>query len=194
MAVKIVTDSATDIPPELAKELDVTVVPATIFFGDEAFRDGVDITPDEFFRRLTSSPVLPKTSQPSVGDFLEAYKPLVDEGHDIVSVHVSSKLSGTLNSARNASQELPGARIETVDSGLASIGATIAVQTAAEAVRRGMAADEVAKAAARAASRVQFYIVFDTLEYLQKGGRIGKAQALVGSLLSLKPILKPGEG
>ncbi len=194
MAVKIVTDSASDIPPEMAKELDVTVVPATIFFGDEAFKDGIDLTQEEFFRRLTTGAVHPKTSQPSVGDFLEAYTPLVGEGHDIVSVHVSGKLSGTINSARNASQELPDARIETVDSGLASMGTTLAVKVAAEGARRGLPADQVAKAAARAAARIEFYVVFETLEYLQKGGRIGKAQALVGSLLSLKPILKLEDG
>ena len=194
MAVKIVTDSTSDIPPELARELDVAVVPLTVFFGEEAFRDGVDITHEEFFQRLTTSGVFPRTTQPTAADFLEVYGPLVEQGHEVVSMHISAKLSGTMNSARAAQQELPDARIELVDTGMASLGMTLAVKAAAEAAQRGEPFDSVVNEARTASQSVELYVVFDTLEYLQRGGRIGKAQSLVGSLLSLKPILKVEDG
>ena len=194
MAVRVVTDSATDFPPELAAELGVVVVPATVFFGEQAFRDGVDLSHEEFFRRLTTGNVMPKTAQPNVAEFLEAYKPIVEAGDSIVSVHVSSKLSGTLNSAQNAAQELPGARIETVDSLNASFGAALIVKAAADAAKAGGDVDAVAQAARGAVGSTRLFIVLDTLEYLQKGGRIGKAASLAGSLLALKPILTIADG
>ena len=194
MAVRVVTDSATDFPPELAAELGVVVVPATVFFGEQAFRDGVDLSHEEFFRRLTTGNVMPKTAQPNVAEFLEAYKPIVDAGDSIVSVHVSSKLSGTLNSAQNAAQELPDARIETVDSLNASFGAALIVKAAADAAKAGGDVDAVAQAARDAVGATRLFIVLDTLDYLQKGGRIGKAASLAGSLLALKPILTIADG
>lgn len=194
MAVKIVTDSTSDLPPELAAELGVTVVPLTVFFGEQAFKDGVDIGHDEFFERLTTGGVLPSTTQPSVGEFTAAYEPLVREGHDIVSIHISDKLSGTLNSARNARQEFPDAKIELVDTRGASIAIALAVKAAAEAANAGADADAVAEIARAAAENTAHYFVLDTLEYLQKGGRIGKAQAWFGSLLSIKPVLTLRDG
>ena len=194
MTVRIVTDSASDIPSELAQELGVVVVPCTVSFGTEVFRDGVDITKDEFFERLTTSKVMPTTAQPSVSDFIEAYKPLVDQGDEIVSVHVSGKLSGTLNSARLAMQEFPNAKIETVDSLQASMGVVLAVKAAAEAAQAGADMEAVVAVAQDAVSKIDTYFALDTLEYLQKGGRIGKAQALMGSLLSVKPVLTIADG
>ncbi len=194
MGVRIVTDSASDTPAELAREFDITVVPVTVYFGEESFRDGVDLTHEEFFRRLTTGSALPRTTQPTVGDFVGAYEALAGEGHDVVSMHVSGKLSGTVNSARNASRELPDARIEVVDTGLASMGMTPALKAAGKAAQRGETAESVAKAGVEAAAETRLYIVLDTLEYLQRGGRIGKAQSLIGSLLSLKPILTVREG
>ena len=194
MAVRIVTDSASDIPSELAQELGVVVVPCTVSFGTEVFRDGVDITKDEFFERLTTSKVMPTTAQPSVSDFIEAYKPLVDQGDEIVSVHVSGKLSGTLNSARLAMQEFANAKIETVDSLQASMGVVLAVKAAAEAAQAGADMEAVVAVAQDAVSKIDTYFALDTLEYLQKGGRIGKAQALMGSLLSVKPVLTIADG
>ena len=194
MAVKIVTDSTSDIPPELARELDVAVVPLTVFFGEEAFRDGVDITHEEFFRRLTANDVFPRTTQPTAADFLEVYGPLVEQGHEIVSMHISGKLSGTMNSARAARQEMADARIELVDTELGSLAITLAVKAAAEAAQRGEPFESVVNEARAASASVELYVVLDTLEYLHRGGRIGKAQSLVGSLLSLKPILKLEDG
>ena len=194
MAVKVVTDSTSDIPPELAEELGVPVVPPMIFFGAEGFKDGVDITKDEFFEKLTTGDVMPTTAQPSVGDFLDVYRPLVEEGHDVVSVHLSTKLSGTVNSARLAAQEVPDATVEIVDTGLASVGVTLAVKAAVDAVAAGASAAEAADAARKAAADTEVYFVLDTLEYLKRGGRIGGAQAALGSLLSLKPVLRLVDG
>lgn len=194
MAIKVVTDSASDIPADLAEGLGVSVVPCTVFFGTEAFKDGVDITKEEFFERLTTGNVMPTTTQPSVGDFLEVYKPLAEAGHEIVSVHVSGKLSGTVNSARLAAAELPDATVEIVDTELASMGAALAAKAAADAAAGGADAAGAAEAARNAAANTEVYFVPETLEYLKRGGRIGSAQALLGSLLSMKPILALVDG
>ncbi len=194
MAVKVVADSASDIPAELAKELGISVVPCTVFFGAEAFKDGVEITKDEFFNRLTTGNIMPTTTQPSVGDFLDVYRPLAEAGHDIVSVHVSGKLSGTVNSARLAAEELPNTTVEIVDTELASMGAALAAKAAADAISGGADAAGAAEAARNAAANTEVYFVPETLEYLKRGGRIGGAQALLGSLLSMKPILTLVDG
>ena len=194
MAVKIVTDSTSDMPPELATELGVTVVPLTVFFGDEAFKDGIEITREEFWQRLTSGGVFPRTSQPSPGDFLEVYKAITGAGDDVVSIHVSDKLSGTLNSARSAVAELPDSRIVLVDTQQASVGITLIARAAAVAANAGATVEEVARVAEDAVSKVELFFVLDTLEYLHKGGRIGKAAAVFGGLLSIKPVLKLVDG
>ena len=194
MTVKIVTDSTSDMPPELAADLGVTVIPLTVFFGEEAFKDGVEITRDEFMKRLTGGGVLPKTSQPSVGDFLAVYKELTDAGDEVVSIHVSGKLSGTLNSAHGAAQELSGASIKLVDTELVSMALTLVVRAAAVAAKGGATAEEVVRVAEDASSKTDLYLTLETLEYLAKGGRIGKAQALLGGLLSIKPVLKVVDG
>ncbi|MCH8848869.1 MAG: DegV family protein [Chloroflexi bacterium] len=194
MTVKIVTDSTSDMPPELAAELGVTVIPLTVFFGEEAFKDGIDITRDEFMTRLTTGGVFPHTSQPSPGDFVEVYKKLTEAGDDVVSIHISDKLSGTLNSARGAVQELPNARIELVDTQLTSLALTLVVRAAAVAASGGATAEEVVRIADEASSKIDLFFLLDTLEYLSKGGRIGKAQALIGGLLSIKPVLKLVDG
>jgi DegV family protein with EDD domain len=195
MAVRIVTDSTADLAPAIAAQLGVAVVPLTVFFGQEAFLDGVEMGHDEFFRRLTTSKELPHTSQPSVGDFLAAYQPLVEAGDEVVSIHISDKLSGTLNSARVAVKELPdGARVRLVDTQMASLGLALVVRAAAQSAAAGASLDEVVAVAERASAETELYFVLDTLEYLAKGGRIGKAQALVGGLLGVKPVLKLVDG
>ena len=118
MAVKLVTDSTCDLPRELAEEWGLTVIPCNVHFDDEVYKDGIDIGPDEFYRKLVASPRLPTTAQPSVNDFLQVYEPLLNEGHDVVSIHLSAKLSGTLNSAtqaREAIQSSGSGRIEIID-------------------------------------------------------------------------------
>lgn len=195
MAVRIVTDSTCDLPRSIVEELGITVVPLTITFGDESLRDGVDIDSETFFRRLQASSRLPKTSQPSVELFKETYRRVAEDGHEIVSIHVSSRLSGTLNSASIAREEVDhDIHIELIDSYNVSLGLGGIVQEAAEAAKRGLPAADVIATARRAMDRVGFAAMLDTLEYLQKGGRIGRARSLVGSILSIKPILHVEDG
>lgn len=194
MAVQIVTDSTADISAELAQELGIAVVPLNVHFGNEVFRDGVDMTPDAFFARLAQSKQLPTTSQPSAGSFGDAYRPLAGpEG--ILSIHISSKLSGTLNSAAIAAEELKDrVRIELVDSTLVSLGLGLIVIAAAKAASEGKSLDYLAQMARDLTSKVHIIFMIETLEFLQRGGRIGRARALIGSLLQLRPILLLEDG
>ena len=195
MGVRIVTDSTSDLPPALAQELGIVVVPANVVIDDVTYRDGIDLTSDEFYRRLVDGPRLPTTSQPSVGTFQAAYQEILDQGDEIVSVHVSSKLSGTVNSAEQAKASLGDSPpIEVVDSEAASIALALVVVAAAEQARDSASHQEIAGKVREDLPRTSAVFALDTLEYLQKGGRVGKAQAFVGSLLSVKPILTLEEG
>ena len=194
MAVKVVTDSTSDLPKDLAEELGVTVVPLTVYFGEEAYKDGVEMSSSDFFKRLTSGNVIPRTTQPTVGDFETAYRPLAEQGHEILSVHISDKLSGTMNSARAGALEVPDAKIEIVDTRTASLAQALVVKAAAEAANGGASLAEAAAAAREASERTDVYFLLDTLEYLQKGGRIGRAAALIGGLLAIKPVLTVVDG
>ena len=195
MAIKIVIDSTADMPSALVQEYGITVVPLNVHFGTEVFRDSIEISPDEFYKRLASSPKLPTTSQPTVGDFLEVYQELSNTTDEIVTIHVSDKLSGTLNSANQAKGQYTGkARIEIVDSEHVSMGLGMVAIAASKAAQGGASIEDVVKEAKQTISKVQFVGLVDTLEYLEKGGRIGKAQALVGSILRLKPLLTVKNG
>ena len=195
MAIRIVTDSVSDLPPALASANDVTVVPAYVIIGNETYKDGVEITADRFYSRLPGLSRLPTTSQPTPGDFQEVYQRLLDQGHHIVSVHVSGKLSGTLNSANQAKAALgDSAPIEIVDSQFASAPMTLMVLSAAQWARESSDYREVARRVRQSIVRTHTYFVLDTLEYLKKGGRIGKAQAFVGGMLKVKPILSLRDG
>jgi DegV family protein with EDD domain len=195
MAVQVVTDSTADIPPELAQELRIHVVPLNVHFGEEAFADGVTLTADDFYSRLVASPRLPTTSQPSVGAFVDVYERLLEREDGIVSVHVSSLVSGTYNSATQALEEMGSGRpIEIVDSMQASLSLGLAAMAAARVARDGAGIAEVRAAAESASRRAQLLGLLETLEYLQKGGRIGKAQAWVGTLLRIKPLLTLRDG
>ena len=191
MTVQVVTDSTSDISPQDAEALGVTVVPAIVAFGDDVFRDRVDITPSEFYERLVNSRDFPKTSQPSVEAFATVYREIAANGHDIASIHVSSKLSGTLNSASIASEtsELE-TRIELLDSYTAGVGLRAVVEAAAAQAREGAPLEEVTAAARSVMARCRVVVAVDTLEYLQKGGRIGRASALLGSALRIKPLIQ----
>ena len=195
MAIKIVIDSTADMPSALVQQHGITVVPLNVHFGTEVFRDSIEISPDEFYKRLASSPKLPTTSQPTVGDFLEVYQELSNTTDEIVSIHVSGKLSGTLNSANQAKGEYTGnARIEVVDSEHVSMGLGMVAIAASKAAQGGATIEDVVKEAKQTIPKVLFVGLVDTLEYLEKGGRIGKAQALVGSILRLKPLLTVKDG
>ena len=195
MTVRVVTDSTADLPVEVAQELDIAVVPLLVLFGDEVYRDGVDLSTDEFFQRLTTSPVLPTTSQPSVGAFQETYARVAAETKEIVSVHISARVSGTCESALQASESLSGSpRIEVVDSRSTSMGLGFQVMAAARAARAGASLEEVAAVARSVGRRHLLLALLETLEYLRRGGRIGRAQAYLGSVLNLKPLLTLSDG
>ncbi|MBC7222991.1 MAG: DegV family protein [Anaerolineae bacterium] len=188
-SVRVVTDSTACVPQAWCQEGNISVVPLLVAFGEEVFRDGVDLTPEEFYRRLTEGDVLPVTSQPPVGAFQDVYGQLVDEGHAVVSIHLSSGLSGTVASAQAAANEFPGADIRVIDSRTVSMAFGWAVVAAARAAAAGLDADTVEKVAQDVLARSRFLCMLDTLEYLYKGGRIGKASSLLGALLAIKPVV-----
>lgn len=190
MTVAVVTDSTCDLSPALVSELGVTVVPLTVFFGDEAFLDGVEISADQFYEREKTFRGLPRTSQPSVEQFRAVYQSLAAESKEIVSIHISSRMSGTLNSASIAREEFAGeVHIDLIDSHNVSMGLGAVVFEAATVAREGGSLTEVVDAARRTIDRAHVIAALDTLEYLRKGGRIGRASSLLGSLLSIKPII-----
>jgi DegV family protein with EDD domain len=195
VTVRVVTDSAADLPPEVVQELGITVVPMLVLFGDEVCRDNIDLSSEEFFERLATSPVLPTTSQPSVGTFLETYRKLAAETDEIVSIHITARSSGTCESALQASKSLGGLpRVEVVDSQSASMGVGFQVIAAARAARAGASLEEVTAAARSVGRRVHVLALLETLEYLRRGGRIGRAQAFLGSVLNLKPLIAIRDG
>jgi DegV family protein with EDD domain len=195
VTVKIVTDSAADIPPELAQELDITVVPLTVLFGEANYRDGVEIDADQFYSMLATSDVFPTTSAPAVAEFQTVYDRLLEEADAIVSIHVPAKLSGTINAALSAKGALTKpVRIEIVDSQTVSLGLGMIAIVAARAAKAGAGLNEVVRIASDAVPNVSLYFALETLEYLKRGGRIGRAQAFLGSLLSVRPVLAVRDG
>ena len=195
MTVRIVTDSTSDLPKDTAQSLGVTVVAQNVHFGTETFKDNVTITPDDFYSMLARSTELPKTSQASPGDFKDVYDELGADADGIVSIHVSAKISGTYTSAIQAAGLTSAVcTIEVVDSTQASMGLGLMVAAAAAAANRGAGHDEVAAVARDAVGRAQCFCLFETLEYLEKGGRIGKAQAMIGSVLKIKPMIIVRDG
>ena len=195
MTIRIVTDSSADLPADLVKEHQITVLPCYVVVDDQTFKDGVDIQPDEFYVRLQSKGRTPTTAQPTVADFQEVYRDLVGRGDQLISIHVSGKLSGTLNSAEQAKASLEhGAPVEIIDSQLASIPLGLAVLDAAAIASEGGDYLDVAAKVRQGLTTHHGLFALDTLEYLQKGGRIGKAQAFLGSILNVKPILRLRDG
>jgi DegV family protein with EDD domain len=195
MTVRVVTDSTADLPPERVQELGITVVPLPVLFGDEAYRDGVDLTSEQFFERLATSPVLPTTSQPSIGTFLETYRKLAAETSEIVSIHITARASGTCESALQAAKSLGGLpRIEVLDSESASMGIGFQAIAAARAAQAGATLEGVVAVARSVCRRVHAFALLETLEYLRRGGRIGRAQAFLGSVLNLKPLIAIRDG
>lgn len=199
MVVRIVTDSTADLPAEVAHELGITVVPLTVFFGEEAYLDGVELDNAGFYDKLASSKDLPRTSQPAPAAFQEAYQRLIDEGADgLLSIHLSSKLSGTYQSACTARDSLPDSArtipIEIIDSASISVGMNYAIQQAAKLAREGQSLEAIKAAVEDTLGRTSILAVLDTLEYVRRGGRIGGASAMLGNMLSFKPIISLKEG
>jgi DegV family protein with EDD domain len=196
MTVKVVTDSSADLPGDLVDQLHIGVVPLTVRFGTEEFVDGRDLTAGDFWARCDASPTLPETAAPSPGAFQAAFRAAADDGHEaVVAICISGRLSATLQSAQVAAEAVAGTiPVRVVDSKQASGALGILVRNAASWAAAGGKLDEIADAAADEAGRTRLYATFDTLEYLRKGGRIGRAQALVGSMLSMKPVIEVRDG
>ncbi len=192
--VKIIIDSTVYLPEKYLKELSIDVIPLHVIWGEENFRDGVDITPDEFYLRLPDSKVMPTTSQPSPKEFTELFNKYLSKGYDILCIHISSKLSGTVDSAIQAKEILGVDNIEIIDSLFTTFGTALQVIAAGRAVKEGASLSECALIAKKIRSNTQIYFLVNTLEFLKRGGRIGGAAALLGSALDLKPILTVKEG
>ena len=192
--VAIATDSVANIPTELIQEYDIEVIPQCLNWGGETYLDGIDITADQFYRQLGSAKELPTTSQPSAGEFREFFLEIAEGCESIVCIVISDHLSGTLDSATAAVKMIPDFPIEVVDSRSASMGQGFIVLAAAKAAGEGKSHMEVAEMARRLVPVMRAVFVVDTLEFLHRGGRIGGAQRLLGSVLSIKPLLHLVDG
>lgn len=195
MPVKIVTDSAADLSPELVAAHDIRVVPLTIRFGDDEYVDGVDLTPQAFYDKMAELDILPATAAPSPGAFEQAFRDAGANGDSVVCINLSSQLSATMQSAQTAAKALDGEiDVRVVDSKSITAGLGLQVLAAAEAAANGASADEVVAIVEDLSSRSKVFGALDTLENLKKGGRIGGAQAMIGSILSIKPIIDISTG
>jgi DegV family protein with EDD domain len=195
MSVKVVTDSTSDIPAELARELGITVVPIYVIFGQRVYRDRVDISEDEFYQELIYGSIHPTTSVPSPKDFADAYTRLATETQEIISIHVSSKLSGVCNSARLGAQ-LVGekCRIEVVDSMSMSMGLGLSVIAAAREAQAGSNLEQVNRLVRETVLKVHSLIMADTLKYAVRGGRLNKTYGLLGTVLRVRALLGMRDG
>jgi len=196
MSVRIVTDSVADLPPQTVRELGITVIPLYVHFGKMAYRDGIDLTPGTFYEYLTNARTLPTTSVPSLGEFAEGYDKLAEDADDIVVITVTSKLSATYEVASQAVTLMKkNCRVRVIDSTLAIMAQGFVVVRAAEAAQAGANLEEIEELVNDSIPRADMRAAFSTLKYLARGGRIGKAQALLGSMLNVNPVigLKDGE-
>ena len=195
--IQLVTDSTSDIPLDVAKSMGINIIPLYVHFGNDSYKDNIDISVDDFYEKLVSGKISPKTSQPTPADFAELYKTLIPQG-PVLSLHVSNKLSGTMNSAilgrEEVLSEFPDAQIEIVDTFLASVGLGLVSIETKKAIDEGSDFRSATELAKSLSSRTRIIVGLETLEYLVRGGRVGKAQGLVGSLLNLKPILQIIDG
>lgn len=194
MTVKIVAASSAGLPPEIAQQLNITVVPLRVHFGTDMLRDGVDISIDAFLKRLAASKQFPTTSQPPAGDFLEIFRKLRVQGHDVLTVVLSNKLSGTLMSANTAKEQLADDHITVFDTLNVASGEALQVIEAATMAQEGKSVSEIVARLEAMRPKVNLYFAVDTLEYLAKGGRVSNAQAFIGSVLQMKPVLKVENG
>jgi DegV family protein with EDD domain len=192
--MKIITDSTADLPRELALKYDIEIVPLTIHLGDKSWKDYYDVEPDEYYEILNRTSAFPTTSQPTPQDFVNAYSPFVEKGESILSIHLSSRLSGTFQSALLARSKFPEARIEVVDSLQASFALSMIILICAKKANQGASLEDIADIARQIGSQIETYFSVDSLDYLHRGGRIGKAQAFLGTLMKIKPLLKLVKG
>ena len=193
--IALVTDSTCSIPKDLVEKYEIIVAPQILIWGKESLEDGVDISPTEFYNRLVKDPVMPSTSQVTVSKFLEIYQRLLDQDQQILTILVSTKLSGTVNSAVQAKSMLPaGAPIEIVDSNSVAMAMGFHLLTVARAIKQGATLSECVALAQKALGQTGIFFAVDTLEFLHRGGRIGGATRFLGTLLNFKPILELRDG
>lgn len=193
--VKVVTDSTADIPAAIVRELDITVVPQNITIGNDTFLDGVNLKTDEFFSRLAQTGLIPRTSDPGPAVMEETYRQLAQTTDSILSIHLSSKLSRTYHSALAAKEKLTDrCRILVIDSTLTTMALGFIVIAAAQAALQGAGLNEVARRARGMIPQTHLLFFVDTMEYLQRGGRVGKATTLLGTMLNVKPLLRLEDG
>lgn len=192
--IKVVVDSTADIPPDIRAEHHISVVPLIVQFGRETLHDDVDISRDAFYARLVESDELPKTASPPVGLYEQTFRELSADGSPIVSISVAANLSATFASSQQAAQLVDGARIACIDSRTVAMPLTFMAIAAARAARAGASFEEVVALVEGLRPRAVLYVGLDTLHYLEKGGRIGRMRALLGTMLSVKPILEVRDG
>jgi len=194
MSIKIITDSTCDIPKHLIDKYGIIELPLTVHFGDEEYRDRVDITSEEFYDKLVKSQKSPTTSQVNPVAFEEAFRKELEKGNSIISIHISSDLSGTYQSAVIAKESIGSDRISIIDSRTATFALGAIVLKTAELVEKGLTHEEVVREVEEFKNKVNLLIVVDTLEYLKRGGRLSGAQAMIGGMLNIKPILTIKDG
>lgn len=188
------TDSTSDLPPELAAQWGITVVPCLVHFGQETFREGVDLSRPEFYRRLEAGPGLPTTSAPGPGVFENVYRQLAAETDRILSIHLSSRLSGVYNAARLGAEKLVGTDVAVVDSSTVSMGLGWLAVVAARAARSGLSLQEIVRLVEATRLHTHVFALVDTLEYLRRGGRVGRLVTALSALLDVKPMIGVEEG
>ncbi len=193
-SIAIVTDSTADVPAEFLEKYDIHVVPLYVHIGDKFYRDMVELPPNLFYPMLRESVELPTTSQPAVGDFVQVYEKLIAQGKQVISIHISSVLSGTFQSASLAKLSVPQGQVEVIDSEAVTLSLGWQVVAAAEAVAKGWEVEDILHLIKEVGSQVKMFAAIDTLEYLYKGGRIGKVAAFLGSMLNFKPIITMENG
>lgn len=187
--IALVTDSTADLPQDYAREHNIRIVPLRVIFPDGEYRDGEDIKPAEFYKRLRSSDTLPKSSQPPPEDFISVYQELLKDYREIISIHLSSSLSGTINAAQLAREKVEGA-IHIFDSYTVSLGIGLQIREAVNAIKKGYSSDQVLEHLQSVRDNSATFFTLDSLKYLYLGGRISKAKSLMGSILKVKPILQ----
>jgi DegV family protein with EDD domain len=192
--VAIVTDSTAYLPEDLLVSYKINVVPLVVIWGKETFRDNIDITPNQFYERLSGAKIMPTTSQPTISDFADIFEKLHKDGYEILTIVISAALSGTMDSAIQARELVPEAKVEILDSQFTSIPLAYMVLSAARAAKKGASLEHCKEIVQTIRANTQVYFAVDTLEFLHRGGRIGGASRFLGTALDLKPILYLNEG
>ena len=194
MKIAVVTDSTAYIPDELVKKHQIHVVPLSVVFGDESYREGIDITTEQFYEKVKNEKDLPTTSQPAIGTFIETFEKLAENHDAIISIHLSSKFSGTFEAAKSAGEMVKNVKVYPYDSELSTMPQGFYAITASEMARAGKTPDEIIEKLDEMKSKTRAYFMVDDLSHLQRGGRLNSAQKIVGSLLNIKPILHIVDG